>query len=137
MKHVDVREVGQVIILTPKRSLLGDDETFELEGLIHRFDNEGNRYLVVSLANVRRLNSIGLGVLIGAHNLYSARGAKISFCRLDERLEKILTLTRLRTVMDIHGSVQEAMAGIQDDQVDGSGLAVLPARWARPARKSR
>ena len=32
MKHVDVKQVGQVVVLTPPRALFGDDEIRRLPG---------------------------------------------------------------------------------------------------------
>ena len=54
MKHLKTKRVGPVVVLSPQKSLYGDDETFDLQEAIHQNHKEGNRFLVINLAEVEQ-----------------------------------------------------------------------------------
>lgn len=119
MKHVDVKTVGEVVILTPRRALFGDDETFELGDLIQKFNDEGNRYLVIDLARVKRINSTGLGVLINGHKQYGERGGGMRLCSLQANAVALLAVAKLTATFDIHDNLEGAFASFLTG--DGAG----------------
>lgn len=102
---------GEVAVLHPQGSLIGDKETDELRKAFEELRKEGNARAVVDLGKVNYINSTGIGALIAGYNDYSQRGGKIKLCGLSDRLENVFVITKLTAVFDIHPNLKEALAG--------------------------
>jgi anti-anti-sigma factor len=129
MKHLKTKRVGPVVVLSPQKSLYGDDETFDLQEAIHQNHKEGNRFLVINLAKVDRMNSLGLGFLIEGHKLYKDRGARMTLSNLNNHPWNVIAIVKLSTVFDIHDTEEEAIASFVDG--DQAGEEIPPAAAER------
>ena len=105
---LDVRTPGEVTIITPKGMLLGGKETDELQGKIKELVEAGNKKLLINLGQTTFLNSVSLGVLIGAHSSYAKRGAEMKLCAVDKKIQNIFVVTKLSLVFDVYESCEEA-----------------------------
>lgn len=105
---LDVRTSGDVTIVTPKGMLLGGKETDELQGKIKELVEAGNKKLLINLGQTTFLNSVSLGVLIGAHSSYAKRGAEMKLCAVDKKIQNIFVVTKLSLVFDVYESCEEA-----------------------------
>ncbi|HEY2954601.1 MAG TPA: STAS domain-containing protein [Candidatus Eisenbacteria bacterium] len=108
------REVGNITILMPKGYLTGGDETEELETAIKSLIEQGNKNLVINLAETQHLNSTALGVLISAHSNYVRRGGQMKLCAVDKRIENIFVITKLSLVFDVYPSEEQAVASFAE-----------------------
>jgi anti-sigma B factor antagonist len=108
------RQVGNIVILSPKGYLTGGDETEELEKLIKSLGDGGNKHLVINLAETQHLNSTALGVLISAHSNYVRRGGQMKLCSVDKRIENIFVITKLSLVFDVYPSEEQAIASFAE-----------------------
>ena len=105
---LDVRTSGDVTIVTPKGMLLGGKETDELQNKIKELVEAGNKKLLINLGQTTFLNSVSLGVLIGAHSSYAKRGAEMKLCAVDKKIQNIFVVTKLSLVFDVYESCEEA-----------------------------
>ncbi|HET9251257.1 MAG TPA: STAS domain-containing protein [Candidatus Eisenbacteria bacterium] len=105
---LDVRTSSDVTIVTPKGMLLGGKETDELQGKIKELVEAGNKKLLINLGQTTFLNSVSLGVLIGAHSSYAKRGAEMKLCQVDKKIQNIFVVTKLSLVFDVYESCEEA-----------------------------
>ena len=105
---LDVRTSSDVTVLTPKGMLLGGKETDELQGKIKELVEAGNKKLLINLGQTTFLNSVSLGVLIGAHSSYAKRGAEMKLCAVDKKIQNIFVVTKLSLVFDVFESCEEA-----------------------------
>jgi anti-sigma B factor antagonist len=105
---LDVRTSGDVTIVTPKGMLLGGKETDELQGKIKELVEAGNKKLLINLGQTTFLNSVSLGVLIGAHSSYAKRAAEMKLCAVDKKIQNIFVVTKLSLVFDVYESCEEA-----------------------------
>jgi anti-sigma B factor antagonist len=105
---LDVRTSGDVTIITPKGMLLGGKETDELQSKIKELVEAGNKKLLINLGQTTFLNSVSLGVLIGAHSSYAKRGAEMKLCQVDKKIQNIFVVTKLSLVFDVYESCEEA-----------------------------
>ena len=105
---LDVRTSGDVTIVTPKGMLLGGKETDELQGKIKELVEAGHKKLLINLGQTTFLNSVSLGVLIGAHSSYAKRGAEMKLCQVDKKIQNIFVVTKLSLVFDVFESCEEA-----------------------------
>ena len=108
------RQVGNIVILSPKGYLTGGDETEELEQTIRSLGEGGNKHLVINLAETQHLNSTALGVLISAHSNYVRRGGQMKLCSVDKRIENIFVITKLSLVFDVYPSEEQAIASFAE-----------------------
>jgi anti-anti-sigma factor len=103
---------GKVVIVEPKTSLVGDDETFALRDTLQRLRDEGNTLAIINLNRVAYLNSTGIGVLVAAHSDYEGRGGKLRLCGLRDSVENVLVITKLSQVFEVYPNQEEALASM-------------------------
>jgi len=108
------RQVGNIVVLSPKGYLTGGDETEELEQTIKTLGDGGNRNLVINLGETQHLNSTALGVLISAHSNYVRRGGQMKLCSVDKRIENIFVITKLSLVFDVYPTEEQAIASFAE-----------------------
>jgi anti-sigma B factor antagonist len=116
MKKVKMKRIGPVVVLSPQASLFGGDETYALKDAIQQLNDEGNQYLVVNLAKVERMTSLGLGFLVAGHKLYHDRGASMTLCCLRPSPDYVIAITKLAQVFDIYDTEEEAIAGFIEEK---------------------
>ncbi|WP_432971913.1 STAS domain-containing protein [Dactylosporangium sp. CA-233914] len=68
--------------------------------------------LVVDLSNVSFMDSVTLGVLIGAFNRSREAGGGLAVVCTDERVRRIFRITGLDMVFALHGTVESAVAAL-------------------------
>ena len=110
------RQVGNIVILSPKGYLTGGDETEELEKIIKNLSEGGNKNLIINLADTQHLNSTALGVLISAHSNYVRRGGQMKLCSVDKRIENIFVITKLSLVFDVYPNEEQAIASFAESK---------------------
>ena len=72
---------------------------------------DGSPRLVVDLGEVSFVDSSGLGALIGGLKAARLRGGDLRIARPADQARLILGLTTLDRVLQVHGTVEEALAG--------------------------
>jgi len=124
LKHTQVKQIGEVVVITPLHALSGGDETDELKESILRHDAQGNESLLINLKEVEWMSTMGITVLIQAHKRFTERGAQVKMCSLNKRLMSLITLTRLVLVFDICDTEEDAIEGFagknKDDEKDST-----------------
>jgi anti-sigma B factor antagonist len=109
---VKVRKVGDVFVVAPSGWLMGGDETDAFEAVIRKLFADGNRRLVVNLADVATMNSLAIGTLMGCRQTYVNRDGQIALCGLGRRLSQVFSVTKLVRVFDIHVSEDDALEAL-------------------------
>jgi anti-sigma B factor antagonist len=75
------------------------------------------RRMVVDLAGVEIVDSAGLGELVLLHMWAEAAGYSLKFASPRNSVRELLELTNLSAVFDAYGSVAEAMAAMNQEEV--------------------
>jgi anti-sigma B factor antagonist len=65
------------------------------------------------MANVKYIDSSGLGALVAAHVSAKAQGASVRLCHLGKKFHDIMQLTRLLTVFDVYDTQAAAVSSFQ------------------------
>lgn len=100
-------ESGRVVVV-----VAGEMETSTAPALRELFVelvNAGHYHLVVDLAEVRLMDSTGLGVLVGGLKRVQAHGGSMSLVCTEERILKVFRITGLAKVFPIHATLTEAL----------------------------
>ena len=106
---VQIRRVGEVVIVAPRGTIVGGPDTETLQQKIEPLlPLEPN--IVLDGSEVTFLDSSGVGVLVRLlHRTRSASG-DIKLCGLTRRVAEMLRITRLSGVFDVHAGVDDAIA---------------------------
>ncbi len=107
----DHTTVGDVHVLTPKKNLVGRDETLALLGAIDEVAGRGAPKIVLDLGKISYVNSTGLGSLVRMRTTCANREGWFRLARVGQRINGILLVTKLVLVFDTFESVEEAVSG--------------------------
>ncbi len=111
MKFTDQLD-GNVVILDVSGKIMGGEETTMFHGKIHEYINHNKKNFVIDLAKVDWMNSIGLGMLISALTTVRNAGGRLALANID-KIESILTITRLISVFEHHDSRADALTALK------------------------
>ena len=104
------RSVGNVKVLDLSGQITlakGDDQL--LKDKVNSLVHQGNKRILVNLANVTHMDSAGLGELVGAYTTVTKSGGSMKLVNLTKRLQDLLSITKLLTVFDTFDSEPEAL----------------------------
>ena len=103
------REVDDVMILEPKGKIMGGPDATMLHDQLHDFIKENKRKVVIDLAKVDWMNSTGLGILISGLTTMRNNDGELKLANVTEKIESLLTITKLITVFECFDTVDEAV----------------------------
>ena len=101
---------------------LNDITLFELEGDLALENNArfrtqftaaldaGTRKVIVNLAGVDYMDSSGLGELVSCYTALQKVSGRLTLLKLNERLQRVLVITKLNTVFETFDSEPAAVA---------------------------
>jgi len=102
-----------IVIFEVSGKIMGGDETTLFHGRMHEYINQNKKKIVIDLAKVDWMNSIGLGMLISAMTTVKKAGGRFVLADIG-KIESILTVTRLITVFEHFDSRVEAVKSFSD-----------------------
>jgi anti-sigma B factor antagonist len=100
MEIVEQR-VGDVTILRLKGRLELDDGDIILRNHVDGLVAQGRVNVVLDMTDVTRMDSAGIGMLVGKYMTVKNRGGILRLLHLTDRTSRLLHVTRLETVFDI------------------------------------
>lgn len=101
-------EPGSTVIAFAEE-VLGGSEALELSSLIREACAESSARVVLDLSRVVRMNSSGLGMLVGALATVRKHNAKLVLAAVPNHVTSLLTMTQLISVFDLQPTVDEAL----------------------------
>ena len=93
----------------------------------------GRDHVVVDLTELAFIDSTGLSVLIGAHDLVAAGGGHLDLVVGSGRVLQVLRISALTQVFTIHTTVEDALAACWHADPDGHQELASPVEDACPA----
>ncbi len=108
-----MRERDGVVILDLAGKLMGGPESDPLREAFRRLIDGGTRKLIVNLRGVPWMNSSGLGVLLAAFIQARKQGGEVKFVGLQDRVQGILTTTKLVTMIETWEDEEAAVRSFQ------------------------
>jgi len=97
-----------VVVLEVSGKIMGGEESTMFHGKIHEYISSKQNNIVVDLAKVDWMNSVGLGMLISALTTVKNSGGRLVLANIT-KIESILTITRLISVFEHYDSRDEAI----------------------------
>ena len=99
--NITERQVGDVTVLELQGRLELDDGDTVLRDTVNRLVEQGRIQLVLDLTAVTRLDSAGIGMLVGKYLTVRKRGGTIKLLHLTDRTSRLLHITKLESVFEI------------------------------------
>jgi anti-sigma B factor antagonist len=92
--------------------LLGGPETEQLDKELYAIIGKGKKKAVIDLAGCDRMVSPGIGVLLRHLKEFRANNGEVRLANLSDRIENLLTHSRLQQEFNIHDSVDDAVKAL-------------------------
>jgi anti-sigma B factor antagonist len=107
--QITERALADVMILDLKGKItLGEGDEL-LKDKVNSLVNQGQRKIVLNLADVPYLDSAGLGEVVRAYTTVTKQGGSLKLLNLTKRITDLLSITKLLTVFDTFDSEDEAV----------------------------
>ena len=91
-----------VLVISLDGNLLGEHTNAPVMELIQKNLDAGNRKVLFNLAEMKFINSTGLGMLLSAVTKTRKAGGELALCSLPEQMTKLLQMTKLESVFAVH-----------------------------------
>lgn len=112
------RQVGNVSILDMDGNIRISDSNVALKEAIRGLLAEGRNQVLLNLARVGYIDSLGLGELISIHITLKKNGGQIKLLHLTQRLRELMTMTKLLTVFDVYEDEAEALDSFRESDLE-------------------
>jgi anti-sigma B factor antagonist len=107
--QIEERAVGDVMVLDLRgRITLGEGDEL-LKDKVNSLINQGQKKLVLNLADVPYIDSAGLGEIVRTYTTVSRQGGSLKLLNLTKRITDLLSITKLLTVFETFDSENEAV----------------------------
>jgi anti-sigma B factor antagonist len=107
------REVDGVLVVTLEGRIVLGEESHSLREKLKSLLASGKKKIVSNLADIKYIDSSGLGALVAAHYSAKTQSAAMCLCNLGEKFYEVLQITKLLTVFDVYDSEAAAVNSFQ------------------------
>ena len=107
--NVSERQAGDVVVLGMEGSIIVGSGADALRAVINRQLGRGRNKLLLDMASVRWMDSVGLGQLVVALVSVTRAGGQIKLLGVREKVRKLLAVTKLDTVFVIYDDETDAL----------------------------
>jgi anti-sigma B factor antagonist len=107
--QIEERAVGDVMVLDLKGKItLGEGDEL-LKDKVNSLVNQGQKKIILNLADVPYIDSAGLGEVVRTYTTVSRQGGSLKLLNLTKRITDLLSITKLLTVFETFDSENEAV----------------------------
>ena len=111
--NISERRVGDITILDLDGKITIGEGSVALRTAIRRLLEEGKKKILLNLAKVGYIDSSGIGELVSSYTAINKEGGELKLLNLTQKLQDLLTITKLLTVFDVYESEEEALASFK------------------------
>ncbi len=103
-------EKDGVEVIEVKGKIMGGDDFAPLDDKLFSLIGRGKTKAILDLSKCDWINSTGLGRLIHHSTSFKEANGELKLARLTEKIDNIITITRLSEVFDVSDSIDSAIA---------------------------
>lgn len=108
--NITKRKSGSVTIVDLGGKIALGESNRALHEAIRGLTSEGEKNILLNLANVTVIDSSGLGELVASYASVERNGGSLKLANLSDRFIELITITKLYTVFDIFDNEADALA---------------------------
>ena len=108
--NISERQSGDVTILDMDGKITIGEGSVALRTAIRRLLEEGKKKILLNLARVSYIDSSGIGELVSSYTAINKDGGELKLLNLTQKLQDLLTITKLLTVFDVYESETDSLA---------------------------
>ena len=102
---------GDIQVISLEGDLIGEPDVSLVKSAIQGLLEGGiGKKIVLDLANVRCINSSGLGILLVLLNSLKKRGGELCLARMNDHVESLFMVTHLARVFRMYESLKRAVS---------------------------
>ncbi len=111
--RIETEEIEPATVLIKlSGSVMRGPESQAIEALVPRLLAEGRKTIVFDIAEVKRIDSTGIGRFIFSLNSVSEAGGSLAMAGAEGYVREVFRVTRLDTVFRFYPSVDEALRAL-------------------------
>ena len=110
---INQRQAGDVTILDMDGEVRIGDSSTALRSSIRNLVAGGNQKILLNLAGVGYIDSSGIGELVSSYTAINKEGGQLKLLSLTQKLQDLLTITKLLTVFDAYDEEAEALSNFK------------------------
>jgi anti-sigma B factor antagonist len=107
--HIHQRSVGDITVIDMSGKMtLGEGDEL-LRDKVNSLVQQGQKRIVLNLAEVPYIDSAGLGEIVRTYTTVSRNGGSLKLLNLTKRIQDLLSITKLLTVFETFESEADAV----------------------------
>lgn len=106
---ISQRRVDDVMILDLEGGIRLGEENAYLHNTIRTLVADGEKKVLLNLAQVSKIDSSGMGELIAAFTTLQKNGGEVRLLNLTQSVEELMLMTKLLTVFDTYENEADAL----------------------------
>ena len=103
------KQIDGVTVLDVVGRITLGDESNQVRIKIKEMLGKGKSQIVLDLAEVSYIDSVGLGTLVAGYTSAQNQGATLKLANLTKKFRELLNITKLVTIFDTYDSVDDAV----------------------------
>jgi anti-sigma B factor antagonist len=103
------RQIDDVTVVDIKGRIVVGEESAALRSLVADLLSEGRKKILFNLAEVRYIDSTGLGALVSAYTSVRKHNADLKLLNLSAKVQDVMQLTKLYTIFDVSNDEAAAL----------------------------
>ena len=117
-------EVDSVSVVELDGRIVLGEESNSLRQKLKSLIAQGKKKIVLNMANIKYIDSAGVGTLVAAHISATTQGASVRLCHLGRKFHEVLQITKLLTVFDVYDTEVAAVSSFGEEaRVRTAGIA--------------
>jgi anti-sigma B factor antagonist len=107
--NISERQSGDVTVLDMDGKITIGEGSVALRSAVRRLLEENKKKILLNLAKVGYIDSSGIGELVSSYTAINKDGGELKLLNLTQKLQDLLTITKLLTVFDVYESEADAL----------------------------
>src|SRR2546423_7321449 len=107
------RQSGDVTVLDMDGKITIGEGSVALRSAVRRLLEEGKKKILLNLAGVGYIDSSGIGELVSSYTAINKDSGQLKLLHLTQKLQDLLTITKLLTVFDVYDDESEALSNFK------------------------
>ncbi len=107
--NINERQAGDVTVLDMSGKITIGEGSVALRTGVRRLLEEGKKRILLNLGGVSYIDSSGIGELVSSYTAINKEGGQLKLLNLTQKLQDLLTITKLLTVFDTYDNEADAL----------------------------